>query len=115
MSEKCPHPEAEPLQFPSIQQQEAEAAALAQVTAPAEAEKRPLEEEETELDIKPDVKPPLKKMATQKHGEKGLLRRFVGQVNDEVIVTHVKPGTDPFQRYDEDNPAEMVELEVSHG
>ena len=28
-------------------------------------------------------------------------------------MTHVKPGTDPYQRYDEDNPAEMVELEVS--
>ena len=114
-----PRPEAGPLQFPSIQQLEAEASARAEASAqaevdvPIEAEKRPLEEEEAEMDIKPDVKPLLKKMATQKHGEKGLLKRFVGQIDDEVIVTHVKPGTDPYQRYDEDNPAEMVELEVS--
>ena len=80
---------------------------------PTEAEKRPLEEEEAEMDIKPDVKPLLKKMATQKHGEKGLLKRFVGQIDDEVFVTHMKPGTDPYQRYDEDNPAKMVKLEVS--
>ena len=75
--QEVPHPEAEPLRFPSIQQQEAEATARAEATmAPeAEAEKRPLEEE-TEQDIKPDVKPPLKRMATQKHGEQGLLRRF---------------------------------------
>ena len=114
-----PRPEAGPLQFPSIQQLEAEASARAEASAqaevdvPTEAEKRPLEEEEAEVDIKPDVKPLLKKMATQKHGEKGLLKRFVGQIDDEIIVTHVKPGTDPYQRYDEDNPAEMVELEES--
>ena len=110
---EVPHPETEPLQFPSIQQLEAEASAQAEMNVPTEAEKRPLEEEEAEIDVKPDVKPPLKKMVTQKHGEKGLLKRFVGKVDDEVIVTHVKPGTDPYQRYDEDNPAEMVELEVS--
>ena len=105
-----PRPEAGPLQFPSIQQLEA---AQAEVDVPTEAEKRPLEEEEAEVDIKPDVKPPLKRMAMQKHGERGLLKRFVGQIDDEVFVTHVKPGTDPYQRYDEDDPAEMIELEVS--
>ena len=114
-----PRPEAGPLQFPSIQQLEAEASARAEASAqaevdvPTEAEKRPLEEEEAEVDIKPDVKPFLKRMATQKHGERGLLKHFVGQIDDEVFVTHVKPGTDPYQRYDEDNPAEMVELEVT--
>ena len=108
-----PQPESEPLHFPSIQQLEAEASARAEEVVLTEAEKRPVEEEEAEMDVKPDVKPPLKKLATQKHGEKGLLKRFVGQVDDDVIVTHVKPGTDPYQRYDEDNPAEMVELEVS--
>ena len=113
-----PRPEAGPLQFPSIQQLEAEASARAEASAqaevdvPTEAEKRPLEEE-AEVDVKPDVKPFLKRMATQKHGKKGLLKRFVGQIDDEVFLTHVKPGTDPYQRYDEDNPAEMVELEVS--
>ena len=114
-----PRPEAGPLQFPSIQQLEAEASARAEASAqaevevPTEAEKRPLEEEEAEVDTKPDVKPSLKRMATQKHGERGLLKRFVGQIDDEVFVTHVKPGTDPYQQYDEDDPAEMVELEVS--
>ena len=52
---------------------------------PTEAEKRPLEEEEAEVDTKPDVKPSLKRMATQKHGERGLLKRFVGQIDDEVF------------------------------
>ena len=114
-----PRPEAGPLQFPSIQQLEAEASARAEASAqaevevPTEAEKRPLEEEEAEVDTKPDVKPSLKRMATQKHGERGLLKRFVGQIDDEVFLTHVKPGTDPYQQYDEDDPAEMIELEVS--
>ena len=79
-----PRPEAGPLQFPSIQQLEAEASARAETSAqaevevPTEAEKRPLEEEEAEVDTKPDVKPSLKRMATQKHGERGLLKRFIG-------------------------------------
>ena len=40
-------------------------------------------------------------------------KRPLEEEEAEVFVTHVKPGTDPYQRYDEDNPAEMVELEVS--
>ena len=69
---------------------------------------------ETEMvDVKPDIKPPLKWMATEKHGEKGLLKRFVGQVNDEVFITHVKAGTNPLQQFHEDDPEQMIELDVS--
>ena len=76
-----------------------------------ETSKRPLEEEEVE--VKPDIKPLIKRMATQRLGEKGLLKRFVGQIDDEVIVTHVQAGTDPLQQYHEDNPQEMVVLDMS--
>ena len=105
-----PHPETEPLRFPTVQQLEAEATARAGAFAGME---KPAEQEQVEADIKPDVKPLMEKLATQKHGEKGLLKRFVGQVNDEIIVTHVKPGTDPYQQFDEDQPADMVVLDVS--
>ena len=37
----------------------------------------------------------------------------MGQVNDEIIVTHVQPGMDPYQQFDEDHPADMVVLDVS--
>ena len=43
---EVPHPEAEPLHFPSIQQQQQEA----EMAAQAEPEKRPLEQEEEEAD-----------------------------------------------------------------
>ena len=76
----------------------------------AESSKRPLEEEEA--DVKPDIKPQLKWLATEKHGEKGLLKRFVGQIDDEVFITHVQAGTDPLQQYHEDDPAQMIELDV---
>ena len=52
-------------------------------------------------------------MATQQLGEAGLLKRFIGQVDDEVIVTHVQAGTDPLQQFHEDDPAQMVVLDVS--
>ena len=112
-----PQHEAELLRFPSVQQLEAEATVQAGVSTgvdiPTEAVEKPVEQEQIEADIKPDVKPFMERMATQKHGEKGLLKRFVGQVNDEIIVTHVQPGTDPYQRFNEDNPADMVTLDIS--
>ena len=112
-----PQHEVEPLRFPSIQQLEAEAAPQAGTSTgmdvPTETGGMPVGQEQIEADIKPDVKPFMQRMATQKHGEKGLLKRFVGQVNDEIIVTHVQPGTDPYQRFDEDHPADMVTLDIS--
>ena len=112
-----PQPESGPLHFPSIQQLQAEitpqAGTSTGVDTPTEAGERPAEQEQIEADIKPDVKPFMQRMATQKHGEKGLLKRFVGQVNDEIIVTHVQSGTDPYQRFDEDHPADMVTLDIS--
>ena len=87
-----------------MQQREAEA------TSRPETSMEPVEEEQ---DIKPDIKPVVRRMATQRLGEKGLLKRFIGQVNDEVIVTHVQAGTDPLQEFHEDDPAQMVVIDVS--
>ena len=103
---EVPHPEQEPLCFPSIEMQQREA----EVAMRSETSTGPVEEEQ---DIKPDIKPVIPRPATQRFGERGLLKRFVGQVNDEVIVTHVQAGTDPLQRFHEDNPADMVVLDVS--
>ena len=102
---EVPHPEQEPLRFPSIEMQQREAEAASQ---PETSE--PVEEEQ---DIKPDVKPVIPRMATQRLGEKGLLKRFIGQVDDEVIVTYVQAGTDPLQRFHKDDPAQMVVVDVS--
>ena len=103
---EVPHPEQEPLHFPSIERQQREAEAALQPEVPTE----PVEEEQ---DVKPDIKPVIPRMATQRFGEKGLLKRFIGQVNDEVIVTHVQAGTDPMQRFHEDDPEQMVVIDVS--
>ena len=103
---EVPHPEQEPLRFPSIEVQQREAEVVMQPETSAE----PVEEEQ---DVKPDIKPFMPRMATQRFGEKGLLKRFVGQVNDEVIVTHVKAGTDPLQKFHEDDPEHMVTIDVS--
>ena len=103
---EVPHPEQEPLCFPSIESQQREAEAALQPETATE----PAEEEQ---DVKPDIKPVVPHMATQRFGEKRLLKRFVGQVNDEVIVTHVQAGTDPMQRFHEDDPEQMVVIDVS--
>ena len=103
---KVPHLEQEPLQFPSIEMQQREA----ETTSQAETSTEPVAEEP---DVKPDVKPVIRHMATQRLGEKGLLKRFIGQVNDEVIVTHVQAGTDPLQQFHEDDPDQMVVDDLS--
>ena len=103
---EVPHPEQEPLQFPSIEQQQQEAEAALQ----PETSTRPVKEEP---DVKPDIKPLARHMATQCFGEKGLRKRFISQIDDEVIVTHVQAGTDPLQRFHEDDPDQMVVLDVS--
>ena len=103
---EVPHPEEEPLCFPSIEQQQREAEAGLQPEASSEPTAK-------EQDVKRDIKPLAHHMATQCFGEKGLLKRFIGQVDDEVIVTHVQAGTDPLQRFHEDDPDQMVVLDVS--
>ena len=103
---EVPHPEQEPLRFPSIEMQQREAEAASQ----PETSTEPVEEEQ---DVKPDIKPLVSRMATQHFGEKGLLKRFIDQVNDEVIVTHVQAGTDPLQRFHKDDPEQMVVIDVS--
>ena len=103
---EVPHPEQEPLRFPSIERLQREVEAAPQPETSTEA----VEEEQ---DVKPDIKPLMPRMATQRFGEKGLLKRFIGQANDEVIVTHVKAGTDPLQKFHEDDPEQMVTIDVS--
>ena len=106
MVREVPHPEQEPLRFPSIERQQREAEAASQPETLTE----PVEEEQ---DVKPDIKPLAPRMATQRFGEKGLLKWFIGQIDDEVIVTHVQAGTDPMQRFHEDDPEQMVVLDIS--
>ena len=103
---EVPHPEQEPLQFPSIEMQQKEA----EVTSQAETSTEPVTEGP---DVKPDIKPVVRRMATQRLGETGLLKRFIGQINDEVIITHVQAGTDPLQQFHEDDPDQMVVIDVS--
>ena len=103
---ELPHPEQEPLRFPSIERLQKEVEAAPQ----PETSTEPAEEEQ---DVKPDIKPVVPRMATQRFGEKGLLKRFIGQVNDEVIVTHAQAGTDPLQQFHEDDPEQMVVIDVS--
>ena len=103
---EVPHPKEEPLCFPSIEQQQREAAEAVQPSTSATPQ-------EGEQDVKPDIKPLAKRMAMERFGEKGLLNRFVGQIDDEVIITHVQAGTDPLQRFHEDEPEKMVVLDVS--
>ena len=105
MVREVPHPEQEPLCFPSIEMQQREA----EVASQPETSTEPVEEGQ---DIKPDVKPVVPRMATQRLGEQGLLKRFIGQVNDEVIVTQFQAGTDPLQEFHEDDPAQMVVIDV---
>ena len=109
---EVPHPEQEPLQFPSIERQQREAEAARQQQE-AKMTMQPEASTAEESDVKPDIKPSTQCMATQRFGEKELLKRFIGQIDDEVIVTHVQAGTDPLQRFHEDDPAEMVVLDVS--
>ena len=66
-----------------------------------------------EEDVKPDINPLARRMVTERFGEKGLLYRFMGQIDDEVIITHVQAGTDPLQQFHEDDPEKIVVLDVS--
>ena len=110
---EVPHPEQEPLQFPSIERQQWEAEAAMQQQEAEMTMQPETSTVEEEPDVKPDIKPLAQRMATQHFGEKGLLKRFIGQIDDEVIVTHVQAGTEPLQRFYEDNPDQMVVLDVS--
>ena len=63
----------------------------------------------SEVDIKPDVKPP-QRLTTTYLGRPGLLR-MVGAGNEEHIITRVIPGTDPLQEFDEYDPADVITID----
>ena len=63
----------------------------------------------SEVDIKPDVKPP-RRLATTYLGRPGLLC-MVGAGDEEHIITRVVPGTDPLQEFDEDDPADVITID----
>ena len=63
----------------------------------------------SELDIKPDVKPP-RRLATSYLGPLGLLR-MLGAGDEDHIITKVLPGTDPLQDFQEDDPSQAIVID----
>ena len=63
----------------------------------------------SELDIKPDMKPP-RRLATSYLGPRGLLR-VLGAGYEDHIITKVLPGTDPLQDFEEDDPSQTIVID----
>ena len=63
----------------------------------------------SELDIKPDVKPP-RRLATSYLGPQGLLR-MLGAGDEDHIITKILPGTDPLQDFEEDDPSQTIMID----
>ena len=91
----------QPPRFPS-RQEKARQAAQSQLST--EASVAP-----SELDIKPDVKPPWR-LATSYLGPPGLLR-MLGAGDEDHIITKVLPGTDPLQDFEEDDPSQTIVID----
>ena len=94
-------PPPQPPRFPS-RQEKARQAAQSQPTA--EASVAP-----SEVDIKPDVKPP-RRLATSYLGPPGLLR-MLGVGDEDHIITKVLPGTDPLQDFEEDDLSQTIVID----
>ena len=94
-------PPPQPPRFPSRQEK---ARQVAQSQSSAEASVAP-----SEIDIKPDVKPP-RRLATSYLGPLGLLRMF-GVGDEDHIITKVLPGTDPLQDFEEDDPSQTIVID----
>ena len=88
-------PPPQPSRFPSRQEKARQAA---QSQPPTEASVAP-----SEVDIKPDMKPP-RRLTTSYLGPLGLLR-MLGTGDKDHIITKVLPGTDPLQDFEEDDPS----------
>ena len=89
-----------PLQFPSRQEEQRQQQQQVQPTPQPST---------SEVDIKPDVKPP-RRLATSYLGRPGLLH-MVGVGNEDHIITRVIPGTDPLQEFDEDDPTGVITID----
>ena len=63
----------------------------------------------SELDIKPDVKPP-RRLTTSYLGPLGLLR-MLGVGDEDHIITKVLPGTDPLQDFEEDDLSQTIVID----
>ena len=94
-------PPPQPSRFPSKQEKVRQAA---QSQPSAEASVVP-----SELNIKPDMKPP-RRLATSYLGPPGLLR-MLGAGDEDHIITKVLPGTDPLQDFEEDNPSQTIVID----
>ena len=91
------------MRFPSHQEREKQRAAEEQ------AKQTPAAEGVSNIDVKPDIKPP-RKLATTYLGRPGLLR-MLGAGDEDHIITKVLPGTDPLQEYDEDDPTQIITID----
>ena len=76
----------------------------AQLQPTAEASGAP-----SEVNIKPDVKPP-RRLATSYLGPPGLLR-MLGAGDEDHIIMKIIPGTDPLQDFEEDDPSQNIVLD----
>ena len=55
------------------------------------------------------MKPP-RRLATSYLGKPGLLR-MLGTADKDHIITKVVPGTAPLQKYDEDDPTQLITID----
>ena len=94
-------PPPQPPRFPSRQEKARQAA---QLQPTAEASGAP-----SEVNIKPDVKPP-RKLATSYLGPPGLLR-MLGAGDEDDIITKIILGTDPLQDFEEDDLSQTILLD----
>ena len=94
-------PPPQPPRFPSRQEKARQAA---QSQPSVEASVAP-----SELDIKPDVKPP-RRLATPYLGPPGLLR-MLGVGDEDHIIMKALPGTDPLQDFEEDDPSQAIVID----
>ena len=94
-------PPPQPPRFPSRQEKVRQAA---QSQPSMEASVAP-----SELDIKPDVKPP-RRLTTSYLGPPGLLR-MLGAGDEDHIITKVLPGTDPLQDFEEDDLSQTIVID----
>ena len=67
-----------------------------------------MEQPTEEGNVKPDVKPP-RRLATSYLGKPGLLR-MLGTGDEDHIITKVVPRTAPLQKYDEDDPTQLIKI-----
>ena len=63
----------------------------------------------SEVDIKPDVKPP-RRLVTSYLGPPGLLR-MLGEGDEDHFITKILPGTDPLQDFEEDDPSQTIVID----